>query len=245
LKLPPPANAESANFLVYGSVPESRLKTLAATLERQFAAAVKVLQFEKNDKPWPGKLAVHVFADRAQFRSFVRQVEKRSPDDAEQGSKVVTGDAPHVAAAPGKGRDAPTAETEAGYQLAAALLAARAKDVPLPEWLVVGFGRATAALAANTPPAVRKRTARELAKRWKAADAWNDMLAAEYRFALAAGVADYIFYGKGVGNPAEFVLAFHPSDEQPTKTTADALAAVKLTPQQFEAGYAKWLKANN
>jgi hypothetical protein len=245
LRVPPPGRAESANFLVYGTAPEARLQALAAALEKQYAAAVKALQFEKDEKPWAGKMAVHVFADRTQQRSFIRQVEKRSPNDAEQGSHVVAGDAPHVAAAPGKGRDAPTADAEAGYQMAAALLAARAKVVPLPEWLVVGFGRATAAQAANAPPGVRKRVPRELARRFKAADAWNDALPAELRFAVGVGVADYLFYGNGVEKPAEFLQAFRPSDEQPTKTTADALAAVMLTPEQLETGYLRWLKGNN
>jgi hypothetical protein len=245
LKITPPAKAESANLLLFGTIPESRIKALAATLEKQCAVAVKALQFEKDEKPWVGKLAVYVFADRAQFRSFVRQVQKRSPDDAEHGTQDIKNEAPHVATAAGKGRDAPTAEVVAGQQLAAALLASRAKDVPLPEWLVVGFGRATAAQAAGVPPAVRKRTARELARRLRASDAWNEALPAEQRFALAAGVADYLFYGKGADKPADFLLAFRPSDEQPMKSVADALSAIKLTPELLEAGYARWLRSNN
>src|SRR5688572_22412068 len=77
----PLARAESASFLLYGSVPESRLKGLATTLERHLATAAKGLQLEKDARPWTGKLAVYVIADRSQFRSFVRQIEKRSPDD--------------------------------------------------------------------------------------------------------------------------------------------------------------------
>jgi hypothetical protein len=239
------ATAETPNLLLFGALPEARLKSLANTLEKQYAVAVKALQFEMDEKPWTGKLTVYVFGDRTRYRSFVRQIQKRSPDESEQGSFDVKGDTPHVAVAPGKGRDGPMAETEAGLQLAAALLAGRAKEVPLPEWLVVGFGRATAAQAANLPPAARKRTARELARRLRPTDAWNEALPAEQRFALGAGVADYLFYGKGVNRPADFLLAFRPTDEQPMKTTADALAAVKLTPEQFEAGYARWLRANN
>src|SRR5207237_10821911 len=76
LRLAPLATAENANLLLYGAAPEARLRTLAANLEKYYATAHKVLQFDPGDKPWTGKLTVYVFADRGQFRSFVRQIEK-------------------------------------------------------------------------------------------------------------------------------------------------------------------------
>jgi hypothetical protein len=245
LQLAPLSKAESANFLVYGASPEPRLKVLATNLERQYSTAAKGLQFEKDNKPWPGKLAVYVFADRGQFRSFVRQIEKRSPDDGDQGSAKVQGETPHIAVAPGQGRDAVTADTQAGYEVAVALMAVRSKGTQLPEWLTQGFARATAAQAANSPAGVRKRVARQLAARSKPAEAWNDMLSIEQRLPLATSIADYLFYGKGLSRPADFLLGFRPDDEKPMKTAADALEAVKLTPEKFEAGYLAWLRSNN
>src|SRR5207247_2499447 len=140
---------------------------------KQYCTALKGLQFDKDAKPWTGKLAVYVFTDRGQFRSFVRQIEKRSPDDAETATASARGDTPHVAVGPGQGKDAVSAEVQAGYEVAAALMSARARGTPLPEWLVRGFERATAAQAANAPAGVRKRVPRQLAGRLKAADAWN------------------------------------------------------------------------
>ncbi len=245
LQLTSLAQADSANFLLFGTVPPAKLKSLATTLEKEYTLGVKVLQFEKDEKPWTGKLAVYVFTDRGQLRSFIRHVQKRSPDDAEQGCHDVSGEAPYVAAGPGRGKDAAPPETQAGYELGAALLAARAKKVPLPEWLVVGFGRATAAQAAGQPAPVRKRTARDLVRRLRPSDVWNDKAPYEQRMALAPSVADYLFYGKGLAKPGEFLSAFQSDDENPTKTPADALKAVKLTVPQFEAGYLRWLRANN
>jgi len=245
LQLAALGRAETANFVVYGTPPEARLKALAASLEKQYTTATRALQFDKDSKPWTGKLTVYVFADRGQFRSFVRQVEKRSPDEGEQGSVNAGGDTPHVAVSPGQGKDAPTAEAEAGFRVAAAVLTAKAKGTELPEWLTLGFARATAVQAANSPPGVRKRAARQLAGRLKAADAWNDMLSIEQRLPLAASVADYLFYGKGLAKPGDFLLAFRPDDDKPAKTAWDALEAVKTTPEQFEAGYTKWLRGNS
>ena len=56
---------------------------------------------------------------------------------------------PHVAAAPPKGRQDAKVETQAAEQIASALLARRAgSKVPIPTWVVAGFGRATSWRAA-------------------------------------------------------------------------------------------------
>src|SRR5438876_152286 len=63
LQLPPATPVESANLLIIGTFPDAKLKALSATLEKQFATAVKALQFEGTDKPVTGKIAVYVFDD--------------------------------------------------------------------------------------------------------------------------------------------------------------------------------------
>jgi hypothetical protein len=245
VQLAPLATAETAHFLVYGDTSAPRLKGLATSLEKQYATAAAALQFDKKERPWVGKLAVYVLADRGQYRSFVRQVEKRSPDDGETSSRVVTGESPHVAVAPPQGKDAITTETQAGYDVAMALLSVRGKNSPVPEWVTQGFARATSAHAANSPASVRKRAARHLAGRLKPAEVWNDSLSIDDRMPLATGVADYLFYGKGLSRPVDFLQAFRGDDEKPMKTVADALEAVKLTPERFESGYIAWLRSNN
>jgi hypothetical protein len=245
LQLSSIVNNETRHFILYGTLSDGRLKALGATLEMQYAPAVKALQFANDDPPWSGKLAVYDFTERGDYRSFARQVEKRSPDDAELGSFRLSDDVPHVAAGPGKGKDAPTPEVQAGYQLAAALLAARARNVPLPEWVVTGFGKATAAHAAGTSAGGRKRAARNLGVRFKASDVWNDKAPAEVRHVLAVSVADFVFYGKGVPKPVDFLNGFRPDDEKPMKTATDALSASQLTPEQFDIAYRRWLTSNN
>jgi len=84
-----------------------------------------------------------------------------------------------------------------------------------------------------------------LGLRFKASDAWNDTVPSEVRQVLAVSVADFVFYGKGVPRPVDFLNGFRPDDEKPMKTANDALSAGQLTPEQFEIAYRKWLLSNN
>src|SRR5262245_57939179 len=81
LQLSSIVTTETKNLILHVTMPDGRLKALGVTLEKQFATGVKALQFAGDDPPWSGKLAVYAFTDRAEFRSFVRQVEKRSADE--------------------------------------------------------------------------------------------------------------------------------------------------------------------
>jgi len=232
------ATTETPDLILVGTLPEARLRSLGTTLQRQYATAYKALQYE-TDKPWSGKLTVYVFADRGQFRSFVRQVVQRSPDDGEAGSHDVKSITPFVAVGPGKGKEAATPDAQAGMELAATLLAGRAKSVQLPDWLVEGFSRAT--VTQGTLAAASRKA--QVVKLGRAArDAWNEALPTDERPILWAAVADYLFYGKGVANVGDFLLGFRPDEEKPMKTGEDALAAAKLTPEKFEVGFAKWLR---
>lgn len=241
-EIPDSSLVESANLLVCGTLPLDKLKSLSSKLERQIGIATKALQFDKGDRPWPGKLAVYALDDRAQFRSFVRQIEKRSPDEAEQGSQSLRSDVPHVAAGPGKDKNGNSVETQAGLDVAAAVLAGRAKAAPLPEWVVVGFGRATAAHAAGQSAGVRKKAAKDLIRaRLKPRDAWNEEIPREPRMVLAQCVMDFLLYGGGAAKPIEFLGGFRGDDEKPNKTAVDALTAANLTVDQFESAFLRWL----
>lgn len=234
---------ESANFLVIGSVPEARLKALSSTLEKQFAAATQALKFE-GERPVAGKIAVYVIDDGTKYRSFVRTVLKASPDDDEQGRQSVKGDLPYVAAGPGRTKDAPSSETYAATQVAIALLAARTKNAPLPEWATVGFAKATAFQAGGVLGPARKRGAREVARRARVSDLWGEALPSEQKIALGTGVIDFLVYGKGVAKPLDVIAAMRPEEDKPVKTVADVFGVANLTPEQFEAAFARWLMRN-
>lgn len=233
--------SETSSLIVCTSLPESKAKSIAAQLEKQLATANTALQYDKDDHPWAGKLTVYLFADRQQFRSFVRQIEKRSPDDSEQTSQVVSGNAPHVAVGPGRASSAASVESQAGAGIASAVLSARMRAAPLPDWVTTGFARAVTARAANQSPNVRKKAARDLVRaRVRPREAWGDALPEEQRLALGAAIIDFLTFGGGA-KPAVFLGGFRPDDQKPTKTAEDALSAVNLTVDQFEAAFVKWL----
>jgi hypothetical protein len=219
------------------------LQSLSEALEKVLKAAKAGLQFETDDVLWPGKLTVYALNDRAQYRSFIRVVEKRSPDEAEQGSASLKSDPPHIAVGPGR-TSSPTLESRAGHEVASAVLAQRAKAVPLPEWVVVGFGRAASAHASGHTAGVRKKGPRDLLRaRLRPRDAWNDAVPYEQRMALAGGVLDFLVFGGGATKPVDFLNGFRPDDEKPNKTTDDALAAIPMTVDQFEAAFVRWLQS--
>lgn len=234
-------SVETASLLVWSNLPEPKLKSLAAQFEKQFTTASAALQYEKDDRPWPGKLAVYLVPERQQFRSFVRQVEKRSPDDTEQGSQMLSGETPHIAVGPGRSASAAALETQAGHEIAAAVLTARMKAVPLPEWIVAGFSRAAAARAANQTPNVRKKAARDMIRaRVRPREAWGEALTQDQRLTLATSIVDFLIFSGGV-KPTQFLGGFRPDDQKSAKTVEDALSAVDLTIDQFEAAFVKWL----
>jgi hypothetical protein len=235
---------ESPNLLLCGTIGESNLKTISALLEKQYTTAVAALQFDKTDKPWFGKLGVFLFPDRNQFRSFIRIIEKRSPEDGEQGSQSLKGDTPHISAGPGRTTGTGTIEVQAGQELCAAILAGRAKATPLPDWVVIGFARATAAHAAGQAAGVRKKGARDLVRgRVKPREAWGENLPYAQRITLATAIMDFLVYGGGAPKPVEFLGGFRPDDEKATKTADDALAATKMTVDQFETAFIRWLSS--
>ncbi|MFO0806993.1 MAG: hypothetical protein U0746_00035 [Gemmataceae bacterium] len=245
VQLPPQPVVESPNLLLAGPLSEARLKALSATLEKQYAAAIKALQFEGSEKPLPGKLAVYVFDDRTKYRSFVRAVAKASPDDDEQARQLIKGDTPFVAVGPGRSKDSPAPEAQAGYQVAIALLGVRTRNAPLPEWASLGFAKATAYQASGASGGARKKGARDIvARRGRVADLWSDKLSAEQKLALGTSVMDFLVYGKGVPKPIDVISAMRPEEEKVMKSAEDVFGAVKMTPDQFEAVFLKWLRAN-
>src|SRR5262249_40677189 len=147
-------------------------------------------------EPWPGKLTVFLFPERPLLVTFIRGVERRRPEEDDFGSFVVRSDNPHAAAGPGKSKLDPTVEQQAGEQMAAALLAARA-GAGLPDWLLAGFGRATwvKTLAPRELIGERKKALAWVTGRKRtAADVYNSTLPAAEAPVLRASLVEYLAY---------------------------------------------------
>jgi hypothetical protein len=238
------AHVETTHLLVYAPKSfDKRLKDLGAALEKYYEQARKPLAYEK-DEPWPGKLAVYLFPEREDFTKFVRRVEKRRVESEDAGSRSVEGDFPHAAAGPPKAKTDPAVEWQAGEQIAAALLFRKAgTKVPLPGWLVSGFGRATGYRARPTDKAVqeeRRRSAALVRKGRKASEVWGTTLEADDAPLLEASLADFLAYGAGQPRFAAFVEAFRPEENQERKTTEQALEGISLPVDRLNTKWREW-----
>jgi hypothetical protein len=238
-----PPHHETANLLLYGKVPGKDLKEVGATLEKQFAAAKKVLALEKNDM-WAGKVTVYLVPERSQFGAFIRRVEKRYPEADEVGTASIRSEEPHVVAGPAKEPVDPPVDGQAAAQVGVALLKKKAGET-LPDWLRTGFGRATW-LQAATPAetAAERQRARRLLfqKKLRAQDAWGDLDEPDAPV-LRGSVVEYMAYSGRTARFLPFLMGFRPQENKAEPTTADALKAANFTPETLNVARKKWVQA--
>ena len=244
LAIGPAAHVETTHLLLYAPKSfDKRLKEIGTTLEKYCDQARKPLGYEK-DVPWNGKLAVYIIPEREDFTKFVRRVEKRRIEAEDAGSHWVEGDAPHVVAGPPRAKTDPPVEGQAGEQVSAALLVMKAgAKVPLPGWLLSGFGRATGYRIRPADRAVadeRRRAAALVKKGHKASEIWGTTLEADEAPFLEASLADFLAYGPGQAKFAGFVEAFKPEENQEKKTTAQALEGISLPVDRLNTRWREW-----
>jgi hypothetical protein len=234
---------ETEHLLLYGKVPGKSLKEVGVLLEKQFVLARKTLRLEE-DPPWPGKLTVYFFADRGKLTSFIRLVEKRRPESDDLGSYNIRSEAPHVAAGPPKESHDPGLEAQAAEQLAAALVVKRA-GTTVPEWVVVGFARATYYRAAGPREYLgeKSRARRVLAAgRATAMDVWDSNLKADSAPVLRGSLVDFLAYGPGRSKFLAFLEGYKPEEGKLNKTTADALQAANIDPKVVNRKWKVWVR---
>ncbi|HKI33316.1 MAG TPA: hypothetical protein VKA46_15795 [Gemmataceae bacterium] len=239
-----PAHAETTHLLVYAPKSyEKRLKEIGASLEKSYEQARKPLGYEKEE-PWPGKIAVYLLPEREDFVRFVRRVEKRHAEAEDAGSHWIEGDFPHAVGGPPRAKTDPSAEVQAAEQVATALLVKKAgAKVPLPAWLLNGFGRATGYRVRPTDKAVveeRRKTAALVKKGQKAADIWGKTLEADDAPALEASLADFLAYGPGQSKFVALLEAFKPEENQQKKTTKQALDGISLPVDRLNTRWREW-----
>jgi hypothetical protein len=240
----PAAHVETAHLLVYAPKShERRMKEIGASLEKYYEQARKPLGYEK-EAPWPGKVAVYLIPDRDDFTKFVRRVEKRRVEAEDAGSHWAEDDLPHAVGGPPRGRTDPSVEVQAGEQLAAALLVKKAgTKVPLPGWLLSGFGRATGYHARPGDRAVaeeRRKAAALVRKGHTAQEIWGTTLEAEEAPILEASLADFLAYGPLQSKFSALVQGFRPEENQDKKTTDQALQVISVPVDRLNARWREW-----
>jgi len=239
-----PPHHETAHLLLFGTVPGKTLVEVGETLEKMYALARKALDLEQSPEPWPGKLTVYLFPERPQLVTFIRSVEQRRPEQEDLGSFVIRSDNPYAAAAAGKSKLDPTVEQQAGQQMAAALLTAKA-GAPLPDWLLEGFGRATfvKTLASRELIGERKKTlALFAARKLTAADGYNSNLTAAEAPVLRGSLVEYLAYSGRSARFVPFLQGFRPQENRESPTTLDALKAANISPEKLDLAWRNWVR---
>jgi hypothetical protein len=243
LDLGEPATHETAHLLLYAEATyERKLKDWGALLEKHYDTARKALQVDpKDEKWWTGQVAVYLFAEREHFTTFVRRVEKRRLDAGESGSYQVANDLPHVAAGVPRDRQGPSVEVAAAEQLAAGVLHRKVgARVPVPDWVLSGFGRATYWRTVPAAAGAGRAQAAKLVKAGRTAqDVWGSP-DAEEAGVLRASLVDFLAYGPGASKFLEFVAAYEPAENMERKTTEQALTAVNLKADGINSRWQTW-----
>lgn len=241
-----PANLETEHLIVLApKTMERRLKEIGTNVEKAYALAIKATQAKPKEELWPGKLTVYLLPEREQFATFVRRVEKRRLSEEEAGTQFVDGDLPHAAASAPRSKTDLGLDHQAAAQVSAALVQKKAgAKVIVPEWLVQGFGRATAWRAAPADKAVlnERRLAKALiaGKNRTAADVWGGALEAEEAGVLRASLAEFLAYGPGASKFPALLSGFKPGENQDSRTIEQALESANLDPKAIEARWGAW-----
>lgn len=224
-----PALVESSHFLLFSRLPEARTKTLSSQLERNYATAIRGLKFDKDEKPWSGKLAIFVLGDNSDFVNFMRRAQKRSPREGEVVFVSIAGDEPLMVI--GEPESTITPENQAVYELSISLLKRKMGAGDPPDWVAAGFARATAYRTGN--PNAKTRGFKTPIAPFSAL--WSDQASAELRYATGAYIVDYVAYGPGNSMLTNFLSAIRPGEngeapgaEQILKTTGGDAALFEL-----------------
>jgi hypothetical protein len=230
---------ETPHLLIFGSgaLTPKQLRDLGGLLEARYRLARQALKVEPKETLWPGKLTVYLIGDRRGFNSFMRTVAKQRPNPDESSVLSVRGDQPFVAGCTPQTKGEPSLEAQVGEQVAAAVLVRRGGE-GLPEWLIAGFGRATAWKAAPSATYSERMQVKKLIPGRTAVDVWDGKLDAREATLLRASLVDFLAYGPGAASFPKLVEAFKPEANGQPKTTAAALKAAKLDPADLNR---KWL----
>jgi hypothetical protein len=242
------AHVETDDLLVYATLPEEKAKPLAAAAQKAHATAVKALKVEAPDKLWPGKLTLYVFTEPRQYRVFALLALKQSVRNQETYRFDVRGDTPAVLDGLTAG-EKPTAEqlvTDAATLTAAAVLSRQAgAGAVVPEWLLLGFGKAAYLRSegnATRLAAQKGRVRSYYTKTRGAAFTLKALADGEGETDLVGfSLAEYLAFGPEAAKFPTLLGALKPSDDVPMPTVESALGAVDWKWDAMENAWRKWV----
>jgi hypothetical protein len=249
-----PGHAETADLLVYSTLPEAKTKAVAEAAQRTFTFAKKTLAFDDKETYWPGKLTVYVLPDWKAYTDLLRPLAQRKPEKGEVAVTDVRVDTPYVAVGAELGERPTDADVKsaAGTWVAAVLLNKKAGMAnttdKLPEWLQLGFGRAahlraennTAKLTAYRTKAKALAVGSKTRYAAKLSDAWAGSKDKDYD-TLVTSVADYLAFGPYAEKFPTVLTGLKPTETQINPTIQTAFAAAEWKEADVEAAWRVWV----
>jgi hypothetical protein len=240
-----PQLLETANLLIVAPSATKTLSQTGASLEKAYAVAYKALKLSR-DELWPGKMTVYLVPERAQYQSFMRSVIRRRAEEDDRGGFLNEGDLPTVVAGPPVNERDFKVEQEAVSQISQALLTQKAK-VKVPDWLVLGFGRATVfRVGSQTAHSREKQRALALLIKNKrtSRDVWmgSEALLIDEAAILRGSLVEFLAYGGVTHRFADFVTGYRMRDKKILNpTTQTAFTRADINAETLEQGWRVWL----
>ncbi|OWK34680.1 hypothetical protein [Fimbriiglobus ruber] len=244
------ASAETADLLVFASLPEDKAKSLGAALQKVHDTGAKALTFDPPSNVWGGKLSIYVITDQKKYKTFLLDALRQVPQGRETYRFGLRADAPYILDGIVQG-DKPSdvaISTEAAVLVAGALLNKKAGTTAttnLPEWLQTGFGRATLARSDAAKLAAFKSKVRALYNKtrgepFKPSWVWGDSASPD-RELVASSFAEYLAFGPVADKFPLFLGAFKPDENGTTPGVDTAFTAADWKADDLEAGWKKWV----
>ncbi len=251
LKVSKPTVVETKNFVVAGTLPEAKAKSLGLVLEKTLAVASKAAKYDPKDSPWRGgKLVVYFLPDPEEFKSFMRRVLQVSPEGAHADLRADPPLLVDPVELPGKPTEADQFAATAALMAGELLKAKGTGTQRVPEWLREGFGRVSAMRAEGTT------SKRYLAYRTQAkatvfgtrsgkpatiSEAWSGQRSPTSEL-LANSLAEFVAF-RPKNDFGKFLDALRPGEGNRTPTSMSAFMALGWKDEaSAEAAWKNWVR---
>lgn len=240
-----PVVAETKNLIVLA--PKSigkRAQEWAKLAEKHRDLALKTLDLD-DEEAQEAKLGIFIWANADQLKSYIRRVEKRSPEKDEVA--VVNPDdwVLRAAAIVGTAKEGTLGEHRVGEMVAALMIGRKAKRTSkVPDWLTMGFGRATTwklATPSLRPLVEEKRRVASYSKKWNGWQVLCGDASGPDATALQASAVYYLAFGPSASKFTKFVEGFQLDDNNNTRSLDQVIEYSGIEREAFSTGWQKWV----
>ena len=239
-----PVVAETKNLIVLAPKSQGkRVQEWAKLAEKHRELAMKTLELDEEEAQ-ETRIGIFIWANVDQLKTYIRRVEKRSPEKDELA--VVNPDdwVLRAAATVGSPKEGTLGEHRAGEMVAAMMIGRKAKRTnKVPEWLTLGFGRATTwklATPSLRPLVDEKRRVAAYSKKWNGWQVICGEASGPDSPALQASAVYYLAFGPSASRFTKFVEGFQLDDNNNTRSLEQVIEYSGIEREVFSTGWQKW-----